>query len=112
MVLRTNLVPLALLVLTGCGGPDFSATQTDAAQPRQTSAWPEYGGGNGQRYVGSNQLTRDNVDNLELAWVYRTGHVAARRTEAVRSTSAFELTPILADGRLLACTPFLSLIHI
>ena len=74
--------------------------------PRSVSAWPEYGGGTGQRYVDATQINRDNVDDLEVAWVYRTGDVSAERSAEVRSPSAFEVTPILADGRLVFCSPF------
>ena len=95
----------ALLGATGCG-PSFEATSASEAKPRSTSSWPEYGGGAGQRYVHAEEITRENVDDLTVAWIYRTGQVAGEQTEAVRSTSAFELTPILADGRMLICTPF------
>ncbi|MGE0622411.1 MAG: pyrroloquinoline quinone-dependent dehydrogenase [Pseudomonadales bacterium] len=95
----------ALLVLSGCG-PSFEATTATEARTRTTTAWPEYGGGTGQRYVSADQIDRDNVADLQVAWIYRTGHVAADETSSVGSTSAFELTPILAEGRLLICTPF------
>lgn len=97
--------PAALLALTGCG-PSFEATTAAEATSRTTTAWPEYGGGTGQRYVAADQIDRGNIADLEVAWIYRTGHVAAEETATVGSTSAFELTPILAEGRLLLCTPF------
>jgi quinoprotein glucose dehydrogenase len=102
---------VAVLVLTtaaglaGCG-ERFEASRPTEASPRTTSDWPEYGGGTGRRYVEADQIDRTNVDDLEVAWVYRTGQVSAEPTDEVRSTSAFELTPILAEGRLLLCTPF------
>jgi quinoprotein glucose dehydrogenase len=100
------MLMLAISVsLTGCG-QDFEATAASSAMPRATSDWPEYGGGTGRRYADSAQITRENVAGLEVAWVYRTGQVAGESTETVRSTSAFELTPILAEGRMLMCSPF------
>jgi len=56
------------------------------------------------RHSDAAQITRDNVRQLETAWTYHTGE-AARRGEAFNH-SAFEVTPILADGRLVLCTPF------
>ncbi|MGD8829870.1 MAG: pyrroloquinoline quinone-dependent dehydrogenase [Pseudomonadales bacterium] len=94
-----------LLLLTACG-QSFDATTATEAQPRTTSAWPEYGGGTGQRFVAATDIDRANVGDLQVAWIYRTGDVSAEPTETVHSTSAFELTPILAEGRLVLCTPF------
>lgn len=99
------VVLLTILGIAGCG-ESFEATEATEAVPRLTSAWPEYGGGTGQRYVAADQITPANVDGLKVAWIYRTGQVAGERTDEVRSTSAFELTPILAAGRMLICTPF------
>lgn len=100
------LVMILAASLASACGPSFEATTAAEASPRTTSAWPEYGGGTGQRFVELDGIDRSNVADLAVAWVYRTGQVAGERTEAVRSTSAFELTPILADGRMLICTPF------
>ncbi len=67
--------------------------------------WGYYGGdAGGSRFVDSDQITLENVEDLEIAWSYSTGDMALR-PEAV-GKSAFEGTPILADGRLLFCTPF------
>lgn len=100
---------VALLILTiglaGCG-ESFEATRATEQEPRQVSDWPEYGGGGGRRFADLTQITRENVAGLEVAWVYRTGDVAGERTETIRSTTAFEVTPILAEGRLVFCTPF------
>jgi quinoprotein glucose dehydrogenase len=56
--------------------------------------------------VETTQIDPANVDDLDIAWIFRTGDVAAERTATVGSTSAFEVTPILADGRLVFCSPF------
>ncbi len=52
------IVPLA--GAAGCG-PSFEATSTSDAEPRVTSAWPEYGGGMGQRYVSAGEISRGNT---------------------------------------------------
>ncbi len=95
----------ALILVAGCE-PDFSYAP-DASETRQISTgWPEYGGGSGARYSEADNITPENVAGLELAWVYRTGDVAPRRTEEIGSTSAFEVTPITAEGQLIFCSPF------
>jgi quinoprotein glucose dehydrogenase len=67
--------------------------------------WPAYGGDvGGSRYSAARQITKENVGRLAVAWTYHTGE-AERRGEAFKR-SAFEVTPILADGRLVLCTPF------
>jgi quinoprotein glucose dehydrogenase len=67
--------------------------------------WPVYGGdAGGTRFSGAAQVTKANVAGLAIAWTYHTGE-AARRGAAFRR-SAFQVTPVLADGKLLFCTPF------
>jgi quinoprotein glucose dehydrogenase len=67
--------------------------------------WPAYGGdAGGTRYSGAAQITRANVAALGVAWVYHTGE-AERRGGAFKR-SAFQATPVLADGKLVFCTPF------
>src|SRR5437764_13769484 len=66
--------------------------------------WPAYGrDAGGSRYSPAAQINRDNVNRLRVAWTYHTGATPA--TVAGR-ISAFEATPILADGVLYLSTPF------
>ena len=40
------------------------------------SDWMQYGGHEGGgRYSDLSQINRDNVDKLEVAWKYKTGHL-------------------------------------
>lgn len=67
--------------------------------------WPAYGGDpGGMRYSQAAEITKANVGALAVAWTYHTGE-AARRGAAFKR-SAFQATPILADGKLVFCTPF------
>ncbi|HZB93968.1 MAG TPA: membrane-bound PQQ-dependent dehydrogenase, glucose/quinate/shikimate family, partial [Stellaceae bacterium] len=71
----------------------------------RAQGWQAYGGDDGgTRYSAARQITRENVARLALAWTYHTGE-AARRGDAFRR-SATEVTPILAEGKLVFCTPF------
>ncbi len=67
--------------------------------------WPSYGGdAGGQRFTPLDEITRENLARLRVAWTYRTGDVSDGRG-AIPSTTAFENTPILVDGTLVVCTP-------
>jgi quinoprotein glucose dehydrogenase len=67
--------------------------------------WQAVGGDSGQtKFSALGQITPENVGRLERAWTYRTGEVARRR-DAI-NWSKFETTPIIADGKLVLCTPF------
>lgn len=67
--------------------------------------WPFYGGDEGgNRYSVADQINRDNVRQLEPAWVHRTGAFDGR--EAARRRASFQTTPILVDEALIFCTQF------
>ncbi|HEX4601136.1 MAG TPA: pyrroloquinoline quinone-dependent dehydrogenase [Gemmatimonadales bacterium] len=60
--------------------------------------WPAYGhDAGGTRYASANQIARNNVAQLRLAWVYRTGDMLPGR-------SRFEATPLVVDGTLYVAT--------
>lgn len=62
----------------------------------QFGRWTRSQGDNGaRRYSALQQITRDNVRNLEVAWIYRSGDGAAN----------IQCTPIVVDGLLYAPTP-------
>ena len=65
--------------------------------------WQHYGGGpGGAHYSSLNQVNRDNVGALELAWQYRTGDT--ERYPEHRPLAALNVTPIIlpeAAGRSL-----------
>src|ERR1700722_7025540 len=56
----------------------------------------------GQRYSANVQITPDNVKDLKVAWVYRTGDLSKPEEHA---DLAFEATPILANNALYLCSP-------
>ncbi|PKH26713.1 membrane-bound PQQ-dependent dehydrogenase, glucose/quinate/shikimate family [Enterobacterales bacterium CwR94] len=83
-------------------------TLTNERQPADTEVakqdWAAYGGNdNGQRFSALNQITKDNVKNLELAWQYHTGDVRDPKTDASEYT--FEATPLKVNDTLYFCTP-------
>ena len=65
--------------------------------------WSAYGGTtNGLRFSALNQINKDNVKNLQVAWTYHTGDL--RKTDDA-SEYTFEATPLKVNGLLYFCTP-------
>jgi quinoprotein glucose dehydrogenase len=74
-----------------------------------TDGWSSYGGDpGGSRYSTLDQINRDNVGKLELAWQFRTG--AVKNNPDLKPFIDFQATPILlpqeAGGHLVVCDPF------
>lgn len=67
--------------------------------------WPTYGGGHhNQNYSPLTQITKENVNQLEVAWVYRSGtgeHQLGDRGIDYR----FEVTPLIIGGVMYISTP-------
>ncbi|NIA27953.1 MAG: PQQ-binding-like beta-propeller repeat protein [Desulfobulbaceae bacterium] len=109
------LVSLLLAILGGSGyrylGGAHSldvvgqAFRHDGELPLPGAGWPSYGNdAGGHRYSSADQIDTDNVDGLELAWLYSTGDLV-NKPVAIHESIA-EATPILVDDALVFCTPF------
>ena len=108
MVVRSLGVCAALAVLLagGCSRESTPPTVTRAGPPGALTVaeWPAYGGDAlGARYSPLAEITRDNVASLRVAWTFRTGETPA--AAPTRRPTAFEATPIVADGTLYLSTP-------
>jgi len=93
--------------LGGADGLDIDGAAEKTVQPVTSfgDGWAHYGGdAGGMRYSSAMQISKDNVDTLEVAWSYSTGDMQSRPAAMRRSAS--EGTPILVDDRLIFCTPF------
>ena len=67
--------------------------------------WPSYGhDAGGMRYSPLTQITRENVAQLKVAWVFHTGDISDGSDG--RKRSGFETTPLMVDGMLYLTTPF------
>ena len=92
--------PIALLILTLA--TPFSASAGDEAA---VADWPAYGGDpGGGRYSPLAQIDRSNVGQLKVAWEYHTGDVSDGSGGPPKS--AFETTPVVANGTMYFTTPF------
>ena len=67
--------------------------------------WPVHGATpEGTRYSPLTQINRSNVDDLEIAWQYRTGEMALRGEKFAQSKD--QNIPVTIAGNLVVCTPF------
>lgn len=63
--------------------------------------WPSYGGNKkGNRYSPLNQINTENVNNLEIAWMYNA---------AITKEGSIQCQPIVVNGILYGTTPELNL---
>ena len=99
---------LMLLVLTlyGCGP---RKVERDAQAP--VEEWPNYGNDPGSsRYSPLTEITKDNLRDLKVAWVYHTGDVSYGDStwmgKKVWAKSTFEATPLFVDATLYVVSPF------
>jgi len=81
----------------------------EAAAPVPPGEWHAYGRtGEGQRHSPLAQITPANVDQLRLAWEFRTGDRRGRPGDPEETT--YEVTPLKVGNRLFLCTPHQSVI--
>ncbi len=77
-----------------------------AAPAATAQEWSAYSGTQaGAKYSALAQVDRTNVQQLQVAWTYRTGELARRGPELERQQS-FQNTPIFVEGLLIVCTAF------
>lgn len=68
-------------------------------------AWSAYGGApGGGQYSPLSRIDRHNVEELEVAWIYRSGDVSDGSDGT--AVTPLEVNPILANDRLYLCTPY------
>jgi len=99
-------IVLILVSLFSCGGP---TTESNESIYKTGKNFPVYGGNKkGNRYSPLDQITKDNVNKLEVAWMYK-----ARESDTISNVrsrfSQIQCQPIVIDGVLYGTTPKLKL---
>lgn len=69
--------------------------------------WAHYGNTEGgSRFAALDQINRDNIDKLKVAWTYHTGDVAISDGNGAED----QLTPLQIGNKVFICTPHNNLI--
>ncbi|MDO5704913.1 MAG: pyrroloquinoline quinone-dependent dehydrogenase [Paracoccus sp. (in: a-proteobacteria)] len=87
---------------SGDGRPTLEQPPQMLAGLNGETEWTAFGGSpHGQRFTPAVQITPQNVSDLTEAWRFRTGDLP----DSDRIFFSSQNTPILAEGRLFACSP-------
>ncbi len=87
---------------TGAGPGMTPVTAAEAQKD-----WAHYGNTEGgSRFAALDQINRDSVDKLKVAWTYRTGDVAISDGNGAED----QLTPLQIGSKVFICTPHNNLI--
>ena len=86
-------------LLPGCG------RRGDLNYAGPVAEWPEYGSDkSGSSSPPLDQITRQNVSSLKVAWTYNSGDISDGKGDT--TTSSLQVTPIVVDDVMYFCTPF------
>ncbi|TKW65307.1 MAG: membrane-bound PQQ-dependent dehydrogenase, glucose/quinate/shikimate family [Paracoccus denitrificans] len=106
-----GIAGVGLLAVIGFGWGMFQPhgvrnATVELAQPSadadQAQDWPEYGGTPDQnRFAAINQITPENVNQLEVAWTFQTGDIP----DSTGGGAEDQSTPLQVGEDLFLCTP-------
>ncbi len=105
---RTTVAFLLILLVSAC----TSGTAGQGAAPARPGIEWQYWGATpgGTHFSSARQITPDNVADLEVAWIHRSGDFSEaqgeRLTDSWRPQTSLQVTPIVVDGVMYYCTPF------
>lgn len=81
----------------------FACNNTNESKPEDLSTWKVKGGNaKGTQYSSLDQITRENVSTLAVAWEYKSGEA-----DTADNRSQIQCNPIIVDGVLYATSPTL-----
>ena len=99
---KTLLLALIILVLGSC-----STVRDPVSRAGGDGEWPEYARDKaGTKYSPLDQIDRDNVQNLQIAWRWQFPADQAAEQHPEFLTFIYEATPLMIDGVLYANTSF------
>ncbi|MDC0886209.1 membrane-bound PQQ-dependent dehydrogenase, glucose/quinate/shikimate family [Altererythrobacter sp.] len=82
--------------------PDERMAMGDPSLMQTGSEWPAYGGSYAsRRFSPLNQINLDNIDELERAWVFRTGDMPE---DLAHNKYGAETTPLMVGDTLYLCS--------
>ena len=99
---RTLMLALTILVLGNC-----STVSDQVPVAGGDGEWPEYARDKaGTKYSPLDQINRDNVQNLQIAWRWQFPADQAAEQHPEFLTFIYEATPLMIEGVLYANTSF------
>jgi quinoprotein glucose dehydrogenase len=99
------LVLFSLFIMVACR---FSTENRDAEPQLPSVDWPVYGGNkSGNRHSHLNQINRNNIKNLKVAWIYNSDSTMGLLQG--KKSSEMECQPIVVNGILYGVSPSLKL---
>ncbi|WP_280563682.1 membrane-bound PQQ-dependent dehydrogenase, glucose/quinate/shikimate family [Chromohalobacter sp. 48-RD10] len=111
-VLNLSVAGVALLVIAGMVWGMFqphgrlvaeAQTGQKPVADEAPSDWEHYAGGkDAKRFAALDQITRDNVQDLEVAWTFRTGDIPESPGGGGAEDQGI---PLMVDDTLYFCTP-------
>ncbi|MFV2089120.1 MAG: pyrroloquinoline quinone-dependent dehydrogenase [Pseudomonadales bacterium] len=114
-VLANLVVPTLIMALTMPASGAHAAEKRGSSGIEQDLGWPAYGGRpGGGRFSPADQITRENVNRLTVAWQHRSGdfrsgelNTELEYEEALAGRpTTFIVTPIMVNDTIYYCTPF------
>ncbi len=106
-VVGHSILLLLVVALFSCGGP---TTESDRSTYETGKDFPVYGGNKaGNRYSPLNQIDKNNVNDLEVAWMYNATKPIDPNDPDSRWTRQIQCQPIVVDEVLYGTTPELYL---
>ncbi|KAA9130502.1 PQQ-binding-like beta-propeller repeat protein [Marinihelvus fidelis] len=99
-------LPAQILAIFFCAAA-IPQANSEVAIGNEHSTWREYGGGPSQvQYSSLDQVNRDNVHDLEVAWVYDSGDVDSEERE-YHAKRRLHHTPIVLGDLIYGVSPAL-----
>ena len=106
MRIRSGSRPLLLTIMAAAALVACDPPRTPIDYSGPVAEWREFAGTKGgSHFTALTQINRDNVEQLEIAWVHKSGdtHPGA----ADHAPTWFQATPLVVDGTLFYNTPFM-----
>lgn len=105
--MRTQRVFAAFgLLATIIVGAEFIGVPLEAQPGRVDEEWPDYAGNReGMKYSPLSQISKDNINDLEIAWRWPTADQELQASNPAWRGGNYEDTPLMINGLLYTVTP-------
>jgi len=99
---RLFLIGIQGIIILLCLNSATATTQSS----RRDAEWPDYAGNQeGMKYSPLSQISKENIDNLEILWRKPTVDQELQASSPARRGGRYEDTPLMVNGMLYTVTP-------